>query len=174
MVCGFRVGWMVLSGDKSKAKDYIDGLTLMASMRLCSNAPAQFIIPAALADMESPKKLMSPGGRMYEQRECVCNILAEISGLSFVRPKAAFYIFPKLDKKRFNIKSDTQFALDLLKAKNVLVVEGSGFDWPGQDHFRIVCLADVPMLSDALGRIKDFLADYRKRNMISCIIWIIH
>ena len=162
LVCGFRVGWMVLSGDNSKAKDYIDGLTLMASMRLCSNAPAQFIIPAALADMESPKKLMSPGGRMYEQRECVCNILAEIPGISFVRPKAAFYIFPKLDKKRFNIKSDTQFALDLLKAKNVLVVEGSGFDWPGQDHFRIVCLADVPMLSDALGRIKDFLADYRQ------------
>jgi len=163
LVCGFRVGWMVISGDKSGAKDYIEGLTLMSSMRLCSNALAQFIIPAALNDSESPYALMHEGGRMYAQWECVNRELSNIPGLSYVKPKAAFYVFPKLDKKRFNITDDVQFTLDLLKAKKVLVVEGSGFDWMDHDHFRIVCMANEEMLTDGISRIRDFLVDYRQK-----------
>ncbi|MBS5934647.1 MAG: pyridoxal phosphate-dependent aminotransferase [Clostridiales bacterium] len=162
-VAGFRSGWMCLCGDKSKVKGYIEGINLLASMRLCSNVPSQYIIQTALGGYQSADELLLPGGRVYEQREFVYNALKEIPGVSVVKPKAAFYIFPKLDSKKFNIKNDEQFALDFLREKKVLIVQGTGFNWKDPDHFRIVYLPNVIELKSATDKLADFLSTYRQK-----------
>ena len=160
LIAGFRAGWMSLSGDKSKAKDYIQGLNMLASMRLCSNVLAQSTIPYALADAETPAALVRPGGRIYEQREFITNAINAIPGLSVVKPKAAFYLFPTIDAKRFNITNDERFAEDFLREKHVLITQGSGFHWPTPDHFRIVYLPDMHTLRQLAERLEDFLSTY--------------
>lgn len=161
-VAGYRSGWMSLSGDKSYCKGYIEGLNMLSSMRLCSNVPAQSIIQTALGGIQSADELLLPGGRIYEQREYIYNALNDIPGISTVKPDAAFYIFPKLDTKKFNITNDEQFALDFLRQKHVLIVQGSGFNWSEPDHFRIVYLPQLDDLKVATERLKDFLAGYRQ------------
>lgn len=162
-VAGFRSGWMCLCGNKSKVKGYIEGINLLASMRLCSNVPSQYIIQTALGGYQSADELLLTGGRVYEQREFVYNALKEIPGVSVVKPKAAFYIFPKLDSKKFNIKNDEQFALDFLREKKVLIVQGTGFNWKDPDHFRIVYLPNVIELKSATDKLADFLSTYRQK-----------
>lgn len=161
-IAGFRVGWMVISGDKKKIKGYIEGLNLLSSMRLCSNVPAQSIVQTALGGVQSIDELLLPGGRIYEQREFVYNALCEIDGISVVKPKAAFYIFPKLDAKKFNLHDDEKLVLDFLKAKNVLLMHGKGFNYPTPDHFRIVYLPRRRVLGEAMNAFKDFLKDYKQ------------
>ncbi len=161
-VAGFRVGWMCLTGDKSKVKGYIEGLKLLSSMRLCSNVPAQSIVQTALGGYQSVDELLLPGGRIYEQREYIYSALSSIPGVSVVKPKAAFYIFPKLDIERFNITDDEQFALDFLKNKKILVTCGTGFNWHMPDHFRIVYLPNMETLKTSMVRLRDFLSDYRQ------------
>ncbi len=162
MVAGFRVGWMVISGDKDKGRDYMEGLNMLSNMRLCSNVPAQSIVQTALGGYQSVEEYLVPGGRIYEQRELVYNLLKDIPGVSVVKPKAAFYIFPKLDVKKFNISDDMKFAYDLLHRKQVLVVQGTGFNWIEPDHFRIVYLPHLRTIKNAVGKIGEFLADYRQ------------
>ncbi len=162
MVCGYRVGWMTLSGDKNCAKDYIEGLNLLSNMRLCSNVPGQSIIQTALGGYQSVNEYIVPGGRMYEQREYIWKALNDIPGVSAVKPKAAFYIFPKIDVKKFNIVDDTKFAMDFLRQKGVLIVPGSGFNWKQPDHFRVVYLPRVEILHEATGKLEDFLKGYRQ------------
>lgn len=161
-VAGFRVGWMVVSGDKRKIKGYIEGLNLLSSMRLCSNVPAQSIVQTALGGVQSVDELLLPGGRIYEQREFVYNALCEIDGVSVVKPKAAFYIFPKLDAKKFNLHDDEKLVLDFLKEKKVLLMHGKGFNYPTPDHIRIVYLPRRRVLGEAMESFKDFLADYKQ------------
>ena len=161
-VAGFRVGWMVISGNKKKIKGYIEGLNLLSSMRLCSNVPAQSIVQTALGGIQSVDELLLPGGRIYEQREFVYNALCEIDGISVVKPKAAFYIFPKLDTKKFNLHDDEKLVLDFLKAKKVLLMHGKGFNYPTPDHLRIVYLPRRRILGEAMDAFKDFLADYQQ------------
>ena len=161
-VAGFRVGWMVISGDKKKIKGYIEGLNLLSSMRLCSNVPAQSIVQTALGGVQSIDEMLLPGGRIYEQREFVYNALCEIDGVSVVKPKAAFYIFPKLDAKKFNLHDDEKLVLDFLKAKKVLLMHGKGFNYPTPDHLRIVYLPRRRVLGEAMDAFKDFLADYKQ------------
>jgi alanine-synthesizing transaminase len=161
-VAGFRVGWMVISGDKKRAADYIEGINLLASMRLCSNVPGQSIIQTALGGYQSINDLTKPGGRLYEQRETCCSLMNDIPGITFVKPKAAFYFFPKLDVKKFNITNDEKFVLDFLKSEKVLMVHGRGFNWPEPDHFRVVYLPDVEDLTLVMGRLKKFLSTYRQ------------
>ena len=161
-VAGFRVGWMVISGNKKKIKGYIEGLNLLSSMRLCSNVPAQSIVQTALGGIQSVDELLLPGGRIYEQREFVYNALCEIDGISVVKPKAAFYIFPKLDAKKFNLHDDEKLVLDFLKAKKVLLMHGKGFNYPTPDHLRIVYLPRRRILGEAMDAFKDFLADYQQ------------
>jgi alanine-synthesizing transaminase len=163
MIAGFRVGWMVLSGDKSKAKGYIEGINMLSSMRLCSNVPAQAIIQTALGGYQSVGEYIRPGGRIYEQRDYVYQALNDIPGVTAVKPKAAFYIFPKLDVKKFNIVDDEQFALDFLREKRVLVVHGKGFNWKEPDHFRVVYLPNLNQLEGAMDKLRDFLAGYRQQ-----------
>ncbi len=162
VICGFRCGWMVISGAKGKADDYLEGIFQMAAMRLCSNALTQLVIPAALDDFESTKAMVSPGGRLYEQREATMRELEKIEGISCVKNKAAFYVFPKLDVKKFNITDDKKFAFDLLHEKHIFIVPGSGFDFPTPDHFRIVMLPEPQELAKAVSDIGDFLKDYRQ------------
>ena len=162
MVCGFRVGWMILSGNKALAKDYIAGINMLSNMRLCSNVPGQSIVQTALGGYQSVNEYIVPGGRIYEQRECVYKALNDIPGISAVKPKAAFYIFPKIDVKKFNITSDTQFALDFLREKRVLLIPGSGFNWKQPDHFRVVYLPRNEVLADAMHKLGDFLEHYRQ------------
>jgi len=162
LAAGFRSGWMSLSGDKSKAKDYIQGLNMLASMRLCSNVLAQSVIPAALADLETPHSLVRPGGRVYEQREFICKAINDIPGLSVVKPKAAFYLFPQIDAERFNITNDEQFVVDFLREKHVLLTHGGGFHWPKPNHFRIVFLPNMETLEQLALRLRDFLETYRQ------------
>lgn len=162
MVCGFRVGWMILSGNKAMAKDYIAGINMLSNMRLCSNVPGQSIIQTALGGYQSVNEYIVPGGRIYEQREYIYKALNDIPGISAVKPKAAFYIFPKIDTKKFNITDDTQFALDFLKEKRVLIVPGSGFNWKEPDHFRLVYLPRMEVLEEATGKLADFLRHYRQ------------
>jgi alanine-synthesizing transaminase len=162
-IAGFRSGWMCLCGDKSKVKGYIEGINLLASMRLCSNVPSQYIIQTALGGYQSADELLLPGGRIYEQREFIYNALKEIPGVSVIKPKAAFYIFPKLDSKRFHIKNDEQFALDFLREKKVLIVQGTGFNWKDPDHFRIVYLPNIIELKSATDKLADFLSTYRQK-----------
>ena len=161
-LCGFRCGWMVISGPKYLTEDYRRGIVQLTSMRLCANTLAQIVIPAALNDMETPNSMVRPGGRIYEQREATVRELEKIDGISFVKNSAAFYIFPKLDVKKFNITNDKQFARDLLYATNILLVPGSGFDWKEPDHFRIVMLPEADVLTDAVKRMGNFLDGYKQ------------
>ena len=160
MIAGWRVGWMVLSGNKRLAKDYIEGLNMLANMRMCSNVPAQSVVQTALGGHQSVKDYLVPGGRIYDQRELVYNMLNDIPGITAVKPKAAFYIFPKIDVKKFNIHSDEQFALDLLHDKYILISHGGAFNWQEPDHFRVVYLPRISMLKETIGEIGDFFSTY--------------
>lgn len=161
-VAGYRCGWMSLSGDKSKAQGYIEGLNLLSSMRLCANVPAQSVIQTALGGPQTTDDALLPGGRVYEQRDFVCKALNEIPGISAVKPKAAFYIFPKVDTKRFHIKDDEQFVLDFLKEKHILLTHGGGFHWEEPDHFRIVYLPEIDQLKRACNGLEQFLEGYHQ------------
>lgn len=161
-VAGYRIGWMCLCGDKSNAKGYIEGLNLLSSMRLCSNVPAQSIVQTSLGGTQSSDELLLPGGRIYEQREFIYNALKDIPGVSVVKPKAAFYIFPKLDSEKFHITDDEQFALDLLRRKKILITCGTGFNWKDPDHFRIVYLPNLEILKKATTELADFLSTYHQ------------
>ena len=162
MLAGFRIGWMCITGNKEIIKDYIDGLNLLSTMRLCSNVPGQSIITDAIKDIESTKLLLKKGGRLYEQRECIYNGLNKIPGIKVVKPKAAFYIFPKIDMEKYKINDDEKFALDFLKAKNILFINGTGFNCNKQDHFRIVYLADCNKLKYATDSLENFLEKYEQ------------
>ena len=159
-VAGFRCGWMVVSGDKKRIRGYIEGLNLLSSMRLCSNVPAQHIIQTALGGYQSADELLCPGGRVYEQREFIYNALNSIDGVSAVKPKAAFYIFPRFDMRKFNLKDDERFVLEFLRKKKILLVQGTAFNYPQPDHMRIVYLPTVKELSFAADALRDFLKDY--------------
>lgn len=163
MVAGFRIGWMVLSGKKDAAKDYIEGLNMLSNMRLCSNVPAQAIVQTALGGYQSIHEHILPGGRVYEQREAVFRALNDIPGITAKKPQAAFYIFPKIDVNKFHIHSDEQFVLDFLREKKVLLVHGGGFNWQQPDHFRIVFLPDVRKLEEATDKLADFLEGYQQK-----------
>ncbi|MEE8836324.1 MAG: aminotransferase class I/II-fold pyridoxal phosphate-dependent enzyme [Eubacteriales bacterium] len=160
MIAGFRVGWMVISGNVATGSDYIEGINMLSNMRLCSNVPAQSVIQTALGGYQSVNEYLVPGGRIYEQRECICEELEKIPGISFVKPKAAFYIFPKIDVEKFHITDDMQFAYDFLHEKHVLIVQGTGFNWPEPDHFRIVYLPHRRTLRSACQRLGEFLDTY--------------
>lgn len=162
MIAGFRIGWMILSGNKRVAKDYIEGLNMLSNMRLCSNVPAQSIVQTALWGHQSVNSYTVPGGRIYEQREYIYKALTDIPGITAVKPKAAFYIFPKIDVKKFNITDDVKFAYDLLTDKKLLIVQGSGFNWGQPDHFRVVYLPRIEVLEEAVGNLRDFLSYYRQ------------
>lgn len=162
MIAGYRVGWMVLSGNKRIAKDYIEGLNMLTNMRICSNVPAQSIVQTALGGHQSVNDYIVPGGRIYEQRNYIYEALNSIPGVSAKKPKAAFYIFPKIDVKKFNITNDEQFALDLLRDEHLLVVHGGGFNWKNPDHFRVVYLPRIEVLKDAIGKLTDFLEYYHQ------------
>lgn len=161
-IAGFRVGWMVLSGDLSRAKGYIEGINMLSSMRLCSNVQSQYVIEYALKDAGKVDEMLLPGGRIYEQRECICKLINDIDGMSAVRPQAAFYIFPRLDKNKFGLKDDEQFVLDFLREKKILLTHGGGFHWEQPDHFRIVYLPNCEQLTYAMGEMKDFLRTYHQ------------
>jgi len=162
--CGYRSGWMVVSGDKKPAKDYIEGLNMLASMRLCANAPGQFAIQTALGGHQSINDLVGPGGRLLKQRDLAHKLLTDIPGVTCVKPKSALYMFPKLDPKVYPIKDDQQFAYELLAEEKVLIVQGTGFNWIAPDHFRVVFLPNSDDLTEAVGRIARFLDGYRKRH----------
>ncbi|MDQ1815946.1 pyridoxal phosphate-dependent aminotransferase [Massilia scottii] len=162
--CGYRAGWMVVSGEKRHAKDYIDGLNMLASMRLCANAPGQFAIQTALGGYQSINDLVGPGGRLLRQRDMAHKLLTDIPGVTCVKPKAALYMFPRLDPVMYPIADDQQFAYDLLAEEKVLVVQGTGFNWIAPDHFRLVFLPNSDDLTDACGRIARFLDGYRRRH----------
>ncbi len=162
--CGYRAGWMIVSGDKRHAGDYIEGLNMLASMRLCANTPGQLAIQTALGGYQSIKDLVAPGGRLCRQRDLAYELLSQIPGVSVVKPKAALYMFPRLDPKMYPIADDQQFAYELLAEEKVLIVQGTGFNWPQTDHFRLVFLPNSDDLSDAVGRIARFLGHYRKRH----------
>ena len=160
MIAGFRIGWMILSGNKAVAKDYIEGIKMLSNMRLCSNVPAQSIVQTALGGHQSVESYIVPGGRIYEQREFIYNALTDIPGITAVKPKAAFYMFPKIDTKKFNIVNDEKFALDLLKEKKILLVHGGGFNWHQPDHFRVVYLPRIEVLKEL------------HKNGIPTIVWL--
>ncbi|MES2017953.1 MAG: pyridoxal phosphate-dependent aminotransferase [Pseudomonadota bacterium] len=162
--CGYRAGWMVVSGEKRHAKDYIDGLNMLASMRLCANAPGQFAIQTALGGYQSINDLVGPGGRLLKQRDMAHKLLTDIPGVTCVKPKAALYMFPKLDPVMYPIADDQQFAYDLLSEEKVLIVQGTGFNWIAPDHFRLVFLPNSDDLTDACGRIARFLDGYHRRH----------
>ena len=163
MIAGYRIGWMVLSGNKALGKDYIEGINMLSNMRLCSNVPAQSIVQTALGGYQSVGEYIVPGGRIYEQREYIYKALNDIPGISAVKPKAAFYIFPKIDTQKFNIANDEQFALDLLREKKILIIHGGGFNWDKPDHFRVVYLPRIEVLSDAMEKLADFLSTYKQK-----------
>lgn len=162
--CGYRSGWMIMSGDKRHAADYIEGLGILASMRLCANVPGQFAIQTALGGRQSIDELVSPGGRLHKQRDLAWRLLTQIPGVTCVKPQAALYLFPRLDPALYPIANDEQFALELLEDQHVLVVQGSGFHWPETDHMRIVFLPTSDDLEVAIGRIAQFLDTYRRRH----------
>ena len=162
MIAGFRIGWMILSGNKRIARDYMEGIKMLSNMRLCSNVPAQSIVQTALGGHQSVKSYIVPGGRIYDQREFIFKALTDIPGISAVKPKAAFYLFPKIDVKRFNITDDEKFALDLLRDKKILLIHGGGFNWKQPDHFRVVYLPRVEVLREAAESIADFFSYYRQ------------
>jgi alanine-synthesizing transaminase len=162
--CGYRAGWMVVSGEKRHARDYIEGLNMLASMRLCSNTPGQLAIQTALGGYQSIKDLVAPSGRLCRQRDLAYELLTQIPGVSVVKPKAALYMFPKLDPKMYPVADDQQLAYELLAEEKVLIVQGTGFNWATPDHFRLVFLPNSDDLTDAIGRIARFLDHYRKRH----------
>lgn len=161
--CGYRAGWMIVSGKKKHAQDYIDGLGILASMRLCSNVPGQFAIQTALGGYQSIHDLVAPSGRLCKQRDLAYQLLTDIPGVTCVKPKAALYLFPRLDPSLYPIKDDQKFILELLETEKVLVVQGTGFNWPDPDHFRVVFLPNADDLVEAVGRIARFLEYYRRR-----------
>lgn len=160
-VCGYRAGWVMISGPKEIAEDFLEGLTLMANMRMCANVPAQHAIQTALGGYQSVQELIVPGGRFYEQSKLASRLLNEIPGVSNVEPRGALYCFPRLDPEVYPIEDDETFVIDLLRAKKLLVTHGTGFNWPRPDHFRLVTLPDAHVLEEAIGRIADFLATRR-------------
>ena len=162
-IAGYRVGWMCLSGDKSYVKGYLEGINMLSNMRLCSNVPAQSVVQTALGGYQSSQELLIPGGRVYEQREFIYKALNSIPGVSAVKPKAAFYIFPKLDAERFNITDDEQFAFDFLREQKVLVTHGKAFNWPDPDHFRVVYLPRKEVLEETMNKLELFLSKYRQK-----------
>lgn len=162
--CGFRAGWMIVSGEKKHAQDYIEGLTILASMRLCSNVPGQYAIQTALGGYQSIEDLVAPGGRLARQRDLAWQLLTAIPGVTCVRPQAALYLFPRLDPKVYPITDDEAFILELLETEHVLLVHGSGFNWPHPDHFRVVFLPHEDDLKEAIGRVARFLESYRRRH----------
>ena len=162
-IAGYRVGWMCLSGDKSYVKGYLEGINMLSNMRLCSNVPAQSVVQTALGGYQSSQELLIPGGRVYEQREFIYKALNSIPGVSAVKPKAAFYIFPKLDVERFNITDDEQFAFDFLREQKVLVTHGKAFIWPDPDHFRVVYLPRKEVLEETMNKLELFLSKYRQK-----------
>jgi alanine-synthesizing transaminase len=162
--CGYRAGWMVVSGHKKHAKDYIEGLNMLASMRLCANAPGQYAIQTALGGYQSIKDLVAPGGRLARQRDLAHRLLTDIPGVTCVKPKSALYMFPRLDPSMYPIGDDQQFAYELLAEERVLIVQGTGFNCPTTDHFRVVFLPNTDDLGDAVGRIARFLDGYRRRH----------
>lgn len=161
--CGFRAGWMVVSGAKKNAQDYINGINILASMRLCSNVPGQYAIQTALGGYQSINKLVAPTGRLARQRDLAWQLISDIPGISCVKPKAALYLFPRLDPNIYPINDDEQFILELLEEEHVLLVQGTGFNWPRPDHFRVVFLPHEDDLRVAIGRIARFLERYRLR-----------
>lgn len=162
--CGYRAGWMVISGEKKHATDYIEGLNMLASMRLCANVPGQLAIQTALGGYQSIDDLVAPSGRLCKQRDLAYEMLTAIPGVTCVKPKAAMYLFPKLDPKIYPIEDDQQFILDLLLEEKVLLVQGTGFNWKKPDHFRVVFLPNVDDLTEAIQRIARFLEGYRKKH----------
>ncbi|SMC29765.1 alanine-synthesizing transaminase [Andreprevotia lacus DSM 23236] len=162
--CGYRAGWMVVSGNKKIARDYIDGLNILSTMRLCANVPAQYAIQTALGGYQSINDLVAPGGRLARQRDIAYDFLTSVPGISCVKPKAALYMFPKLDPKIYPVTDDQQLMLELLQEEKVLLVQGTGFNWPTPDHFRLVFLPNADDLDVALGRLDRFFAAYRKRH----------
>ncbi|MBP8215173.1 MAG: pyridoxal phosphate-dependent aminotransferase [Propionivibrio sp.] len=162
--CGYRAGWMVVSGDLRDARDYIEGLDMLASMRLCANVPGQYGIQTALGGYQSIDDLISPTGRLYRQRNLAHELITAIPGVSCVKPKAALYMFPRLDPKMYPIKNDQAFIAELLREERVLLVQGTGFNWPHPDHFRLVFLPHEDDLREAIGRVARFLEGYRKRH----------
>ena len=162
MIAGYRIGWMILSGNLRCGKDFIEGINMLSNMRLCSNVPAQSIVQTALGGHQSVKGYVAPGGRIYEQRNYVYEALNSIPGITAVKPKAAFYIFPKIDTAKFNIVDDERFALDLLREKKILLVSGTGFNWHEPDHFRVVYLPRIEVLKSAMEELADFLTFYHQ------------
>ena len=162
--CGYRTGWMVVSGEKRQAQDYVEGLNILASMRLCANVPGQYAVQTALGGYQSIDDLVAPTGRMCRQRDLAWELITRIPGVSCVKPKAALYLFPRLDPKMYPIKDDQEFVLELLEQEKVLVVQGSGFNWPRPDHFRLVFLPNSDDLTEAIARIARFLDGYRRRH----------
>ena len=163
MIAGFRIGWMILSGAKNRAKGYIEGINMLSSMRLCSNVPAQSIVQTALGGYQSVNEYIQPGGRVYEQRDFIYKALTDIPGITAVKPRAAFYIFPKIDTEKFNILDDEKFALDFLHEKQVLLVPGKGFNWTHPDHFRVVYLPRKEVLEETMNKLELFLSKYRQK-----------
>jgi alanine-synthesizing transaminase len=161
-VCGFRVGWMMISGAKKQARDYISGIEILATMRLCANVPMQHAIQTSLGGYQSINELTVPGGRLYDQTQTAWKLLNDIPGVSCTKPNGALYLFPKLDQKRFNIKDDQRFAMDLLLEEKILIVQGTGFNWHKPDHFRIVCLPRVDEMAKAITKIGRFLDGYKQ------------
>jgi alanine-synthesizing transaminase len=162
--CGYRAGWMVVTGDKTIAKDYIEGLNMLSNMKLCSNVPGQWAVQTALGGYQSINELVGEGGRLRRQRDLAYELITAIPGVSCVKPQAALYMFPRLDPLIYPIKDDRQFFLELLKATRVMLVQGTGFNWPAPDHFRIVFLPHEDDLREAIDRIAKFLEGYRKRS----------
>ena len=161
--CGYRVGWMILSGEREHAKDYIDGLNIVTSMRLCANVPAQYAIQTALGGVQSIEQLVAADGRLTRQRDLAWSRLTAIPGVSCVKPKGALYLFPKFDPDIYPIDDDQQFITELLEQEKVLLVQGTGFNWPNHDHVRVVFLPNTDEMTDALDRIERFLANYRAK-----------
>ena len=161
-ICGFRVGWMVLSGPKKNVKGYIEGLNMLANMRLCANVLSQHVIQTSLGGYQSVDELLIPGGRIYEQREFITNTVNAIPGLSAVKPDAGLYIFPKIDRNMYDIEDDEAFCLRILKKEKVLLVPGKGFNWNEPDHFRIVYLPRVEELADLGNKIERVLSYYKR------------
>ncbi|SSW66772.1 putative aspartate aminotransferase [Achromobacter agilis] len=162
--CGYRAGWLIVSGDKSAAEDYIEGLDMLANMKLCANVPGQWAIQTALGGYQSINDLVGEGGRLRKQRDLAYELISAIPGVTCVKPQAALYMFPRLDPKVYPIKDDRQFFLQLLEATRVMLVQGTGFNWHAPDHFRIVFLPYEHDLRDAIGRVAGFLEDYRNRH----------
>lgn len=163
-VCGYRSGWVLVSGPKHLAADFLEGLTLMANMRMCANVPAQHAIQTALGGYQSIDELIVPGGRFYDQSMLAHRLLNEIPGVSSVEPAGALYCFPRLDPTMYPIENDEAFVLDLLRSQHILVTHGTGFNWPHPDHFRLVTLPAVDVLEEAIGRIANFLGEYASRR----------